>query len=89
MERLVRDLRYAVRRLLKKPAFTAIAVVSLAIGIGANTAIFSLVNAIIISDLPLEKPEELVDVYRQVAGFSHATFSFPDMEDLRRENRAC
>ena len=85
MERLVRDLRYAVRRLLKKPAFTAIAVVSLAIGIGANTAIFSLVNAIIIRDLPLEKPEELVDVYRQVAGFSHATFSFPDMEDLRRE----
>ncbi len=85
MERLVRDLRYAVRRLAKKPAFTAIAVISLAIGIGANTAIFSLVNALILRDLPLERPEELVEVYRGVAGFSHATFSFPDIEDVRRE----
>lgn len=87
MERLIRDVRFAIRRLVKKPAFTAVAVVSLAIGIGANTAIFSLVNAIIIRDLPLEKPEELVDVYRSVAGFSHGTFSFPGIEDLRSETR--
>ena len=86
MERLTRDLRYAARRLLKKPVFTGTAIVSLAIGIGANTAIFSIVNAVILRDLPFEAPEELVDVYRSVAGFSHAPLSFPDIEDLRRES---
>ena len=53
MTNVFRDVRYAARRLLKKPAFTLIAVLSVAIGIGANTAIFSLVNAVIIRDLPL------------------------------------
>ncbi len=85
METLARDLRFALRRLAQKPAFTAIAILSLAIGIGANTAIFSLINAIILRDLPLQRPEELVDVYQSVAGFSHGPFSFPDIEDLRRE----
>ncbi len=87
MERLSRDLRIAVRRFIRRPAFTVIAAASLAIGIGANTAIFSLVNAIIIRDLPFDQSEELVDVYRSVAGFSHATFSYPDLLDLQRETR--
>lgn len=87
MHQLLRDIRYAVRRLLRKPAFTAIAVLSVAIGIGANTAIFSLVNAIIIRDLPLSHPEELVDVYRSTAGFDYGTFSYPDLRDLRAETR--
>ena len=86
MDRLIRDIRFATRRLFKKPVFTITAIVSLAIGIGANTAIFSLVNAIIIRDLPFSHPEELVDVYQSVAGFSHGTFSFPDIEDIRRES---
>jgi predicted permease len=85
MERLVGDVRYAVRRLLRKPLFTMVAVVSLAIGIGANTAIFTLVNAVMLRELPLEAPEELVDVYRSGAGFSHSTFSYPDYVDLERE----
>ena len=85
MERLTRDLRYAVRRLVKNPLFTVVAVVSLAIGIGANTAIFTLVNAIMLRDLPLDEPEELVEIYRSVAGFSHATFAYPDYVDLVRE----
>jgi predicted permease len=70
---------------MRKPLFTAVAVVSLAIGIGANTAIFSLVNAVILRDLPVERPEELVDIYRSVAGFSHATFSYPDYLDVGRD----
>ncbi|MFV2007756.1 MAG: ABC transporter permease, partial [Longimicrobiales bacterium] len=81
-----RDIRFATRRLFKKPVFTITAIVSLAVGIGANTAIFSLVNAIIIRDLPFDRPEELVDVYQSMAGFSHATFSFPDIDDIRRES---
>ena len=85
MNRLTQDLRFAIRRLLKKPLFTAVAIVSLAVGIGANTAIFSLVNSIMLRDLPLEEPEELVDIYRSIVGFSHATFSYPDYVDLKRD----
>ena len=85
MDRLIQDLRFAVRRLFKKPLFTTVAIASLAVGIGANTAIFSLVNSIMLRDLPLEDPEELVDIYRSVAGFSHATFSYPDYVDVKRD----
>ena len=85
MDRLTQDLRFAVRRLLKKPLFTSVAIVSLAVGIGANTAIFSLVNSIMLRDLPVDAPEELVDIYRSIVGFSHATFAYPDYVDLKRE----
>ena len=88
MGRLMHDLRYGFRGLTKKPVFTVIAVASLAIGIGANTAIFSLVNAIIIQDLPAENPEELVELYKRLDGFSHATMAFPDLADLERETGA-
>ena len=60
MHSFLNDLRYGLRVLLKKPGFTAIAVLSLALGIGANTAIFSLIDAVMIKSLPVEKPEELV-----------------------------
>jgi putative ABC transport system permease protein len=59
---LVLDLRYALRMLLKNPAFTTVAVLTLALGIGANTAIFSLIDAVMLRLLPVEKPEELLQV---------------------------
>ena len=83
MEQLSRDIRFALRRLARRPLFTLVAVVSLALGIGANSAIFTLVNAVVLRDLPLSEPDELVEVYRSVAGFSHATFSYPDYQDYR------
>ncbi len=86
MDRLKQDVRFAVRRLLKNPLFTGIAIVSLAIGIGANTAVFTLINAAMIRELPLERPEELVEIYRSVAGFSHGTFSHPDYVELDRDS---
>lgn len=63
MLQLLRDIRYAARRLLRKPAFTAIAILSVAIGIGANTAIFSLLDAVMLRPLPVPNPDELSVVY--------------------------
>src|ERR1041384_7704761 len=60
METLLKDIRYGFRGLLKRKAFAAIAVLTLALGIGANTAIFTLINAVMLKSLPVEKPEELV-----------------------------
>ena len=80
---LGRDLRSGVRQLGRRPGFTAVAILSLALGIGANTAIFSFVNAIILRDVPIERPEEIVNIYLDQAAFAFSTLSYPDYEDLR------
>lgn len=83
---LFTDLRYALRRMARAPGFTGVAVLSLGLGIGANTAMFSLVNAVLFSGPPVVDAHELVEVYSSDAdGFEYATSSHPDYLDLRRE----
>ena len=87
MERFVQDLRFTLRRLSRRPFFTLVALLSLAIGIGANTAIFSMVNAVILRDVPVDRPEELVNIYKSMEGFTHGPISYPDLKDLQGGNR--
>ncbi|MGI9626058.1 MAG: ABC transporter permease [Longimicrobiales bacterium] len=83
MERFVQDVRFTGRRLLRRPFFAIVALLSLTIGIGANTAIFTLINAVIFEDVPVDRPEELVNIYKSMEGFSHGPVSYPDLKDLQ------
>src|ERR1044071_1061384 len=87
METLLRDIRYGFRSMLKRPGFTAVALIALALGIGANTAIFSLVNAVLLRPLPFAEPDRLVWVYGNVRnGGNRASVSPLDFLDYRKQN---
>ncbi len=86
METLLKDIRYGIRNLLKRPGFTVTAVISLALGIGANTAIFSLVNMVLLRSLPVDHPEQVVAVSLRGKGDSLNAFSYPNYIDYRDRN---
>src|SRR6202167_2803117 len=88
MQTLWQDVRYALRTLAKNFGFTAVAIVTLALGIGANTALFSVVNGVLLNPLPYEHPERLVAVYARNADFAHASVSYPNFQDWRRDNHS-
>src|SRR5438445_622387 len=87
MEALLQDVRYGLRMLVKKPTFTIVAVLTLALGVGANTALFRIVNAVLLRSLPFRDPDRLVRIYfnNPGVGLRNVRFSVPEFDDLRTQ----
>ncbi len=86
MEALLYDLRYAVRQMLRQPVFATVAIVTLAIGIGANTAVFNVVNAVLIAPLPLGDPDRLVWLGARAESGFDISVSIPNYYDWEARN---
>jgi hypothetical protein len=85
MRDILQDVQYGMRMLAKTPGFTAVAVITLALGIGLNASIFSVVNAVLLRPMPVHNPDELVGVYNMVPNefISHVPMSYLDYKDIR------
>jgi predicted permease len=88
METLLQDLRYGFRMLAKAPAFTATAILTLALGIGANTALFSVVNGVLLTPLAYPQSGQLVAIYGQTVGFAQAPINYPNFLDWQRDSQS-
>ena len=90
MEKLIQDLRFAFRSILRQPAFAITAIVTLALGIGATTAIFSVVNGVLLRSLPFPQPERIVGIVNlwTKTGVRAQTVSAPDFHDWKAQSQS-
>ena len=86
MEALIQDLRYGFRMLVNSPGFTVVAIVTLALGIGANTALFSVIHGVLLSPLPFPEPDQLVTLHENKPNFEGGSVSYPNFRDWRKDN---
>lgn len=87
LENLLQDARYGMRMLVKNPGFTAVVVLTLALGIGANTAIFSVVNGVLLSPLPFPNAKRVVSMFQDKPNFPKGSISYPNFLDWQHDNR--
>lgn len=87
LETLAQDVAYGLRVLRKNPSFALITIFTLALGIGANTALFSIVNSVLLHPLPYPHPDELVAVHESKANFDQGSISYPNFRDWQRNNK--
>src|SRR4029077_20123681 len=85
---MLEDLRFGFRQLLKNPSFTLIAIFALALGIGANTAIFSVVNAVLLRPLPYPEPDKLILLRERSNNFENGSVAYLNWMDWRAGNRS-